>query len=100
MSKESFHVASDVFPILYNKLCICTGHLNLRQLKKVYWDSKLEHLKIVTSENQHTKTTENEEVYSELPHPFNKQWSNNNKSFDLLVSYHHFQFMFLLLIVG
>ena len=67
MSKDSFHAASDVFPIFYNKLCICTGHLNLRQLKKVYWDRKLEHLKIVTSEHQHTKTTEDEEVYSNGP---------------------------------
>ena len=65
MRKESFFDASDVVPILYNNPCIYELELNifgrdysnLKDLKKVQWECKLDHLKIVTNLHQYAKTT-------------------------------------------
>ena len=49
--------------------------------------------------NAHTPI-EKQPTQTEIPHPFKKQWSKCKCCIDLLVSYHDFQLMFLLPIVG
>ena len=70
MPRESFFVASNAVTILRYKPCIYTAHQNFwkrlfkfEALENVSWNCKLEHLKIVTNDHQHKKTTEDEEVY-------------------------------------